>query len=304
MAEQRCFCNKRRTEKAATDCNVSGNSPSACAAFFVEADRWYVRSPFRRNIGDGTMDRENLNINVDQKALDDQQIAEFYHENFVKDQVRDFGQLLGSRDLEGSRLIDLGGGIGHFAAGIRATYGCQATVLDSDPASVAACHLRNIPAVLGDALTADVASDFDLASLNLVIHHLVGKDFFATRHLQVKVLNNQISGSGPTMIFVNEYIYDSFVYAELASRVIFGITSSATLSAIGRRIARFVPSLSANTFGVGVRFHSYAGWRQIFEEAGWRLGAHARGVEEHISLPRRVAFLLKSCRRDSFVLVR
>jgi len=65
-----------------------------------------------------------------------------------------------------------------------------------------------------------------------------------------------------------------------------------------------VPSRRANTFGIGVRFRSRADWEGIFARTGWRVVREKRGPAETISLPRRLAFALRSIRRDSFVLER
>jgi hypothetical protein len=73
------------------------------------------------------------------------------------------------------------------------------------------------------------------------------------------------------------------------------------LSALGQAIARVVPTLHANTFGVGVRFRSNADWKRLFSEAGFATIGEVRGEEERISLPRRLLFI-KSIRRDSFLI--
>jgi hypothetical protein len=63
-----------------------------------------------------------------------------------------------------------------------------------------------------------------------------------------------------------------------------------------------MPSLKANTFGVGVRFRSGNEWTKIFDNSGFVVEAELKGEEEFISLPRRL-LLIKSIRRDSFLLV-
>ena len=64
-----------------------------------------------------------------------------------------------------------------------------------------------------------------------------------------------------------------------------------------------VPSLRANTFGVGVRFRAADEWSKLFRQAGYEVVASQRGSDERVSLGRRM-LLIKSCRRDSFVLAR
>jgi hypothetical protein len=56
-----------------------------------------------------------------------------------------------------------------------------------------------------------------------------------------------------------------------------------------------------NTFGVGVRFRSHDEWLEIFTALGLEVLGTVRGAEEVVSLPRRM-LLIKSCRRDSFLL--
>jgi len=106
-------------------------------------------------------------------------------------------------------------------------------------------------------------------------------------------------GSG-TCLFVNEYIYDSWV-KEWSGSLIYQITTSRLLSAMAGFVSRFVPSLRANTFGVGVRFRAEQEWRRLFAAEGWRVVGYLRGREEEVSLPRRM-LMIRSCRRDSFLL--
>jgi len=63
-----------------------------------------------------------------------------------------------------------------------------------------------------------------------------------------------------------------------------------------------VPSLRANTFGVGVRFRTAGDWRRLFAEAGYKVLGYRRGDNEQLSLPRRL-MMISSIRRDSFILV-
>ena len=104
----------------------------------------------------------------------------------------------------------------------------------------------------------------------------------------------------PVKLFINEYIYDSYI-GTIAGRLIYEITSSKLLSSAGRFIARIVPSLRANTFGIGVRFRAHAEWTALFESLGYTVSAHRRGTEEKVSFPRRMLFI-RSCRRDSYLL--
>lgn len=236
-------------------------------------------------------------INGVQQKLSAEQIAEFYHNEFVQDQTRDFAELVGPSDGSGV-VVDIGGGIGYFAEQLHAELGCPVRVLEMDPESVARCADRAIPAQLGDALAPPIAGDERFVCFNLILHHLVGNDEATTRSLQIQALRAWRSSNAK--IFVNEYIYESLVGA-VSGRLIFEVTVSRLLSAVGQRIAKLVPALRANTFGVGVRFRSHDEWRALFSEAGYAVVGSRIGAKEPVKLPLRF-LLIKAIRRDSFVL--
>lgn len=171
-------------------------------------------------------------------------------------------------------------------------------VVDADPGSVATATKAGVDAMVGDALAWQHMGDESVACFNLILHHLVGQGEQATRDLQMKALDRW-KGTG-TRLFVNEYIYDSWV-KEWSGSLIYRITSSRLLSTVAGFVSRFVPSLRANTFGVGVRFRAEQEWRRLFAAEGWRVVGYRRGREEEVSLPRRM-LLIRSCRRDSFLL--
>ncbi len=232
-----------------------------------------------------------------QQKLSAEQVAEFYHDEFVQDQTRDFAELTGAADGEGV-VVDIGGGVGFFAERLRAELGCPVRVLEMDPESVAQCTARAIPAQLGDALAPPIAGDERFVCLNLILHHLVANDEPTTRALQVQALRAWSTTSAE--IFVNEYIYESFL-GRISGRLIFEITVSRLLSAIGRRVAKIVPALKANTFGVGVRFRSHDEWRELFSEAGYTVYRARIGGDERVRMPLRL-LLIKAIRRDSYIL--
>lgn len=232
-----------------------------------------------------------------QQKLSAEQVAEFYHDEFVQDQARDFAELAGPVS-GGGMVVDIGGGVGFFAERLRAELGCQVRVLEMDPKSVAQCLARDIPAQLGDALAPPLVGDERFVCLNLILHHLVANDERTTRALQVKALR---AWHGTNVeIFVNEYIYESFV-GRVSGRFIFEITVSRLLSAIGQRVAKIVPALRANTFGVGVRFRSHDEWRELFGEAGYQVHRSRIGADEPVKLPLRL-LLIRTIRRDSYIL--
>lgn len=233
-----------------------------------------------------------------QRTLDQERIANFYHDLFVKAQVEDFKEICLPVINREEIVSDMGGGCGYFASAIARELRLPVRVVDMDPVSIDAASCSGLEAIRGDALEWAPIGDESVACFNLILHHLVGKGESATGALQMRALNRW-KGSG-VPLFVNEYIYDSFI-GNVAGALIYRITSSRFLSFVAERVAQLVPSLRANTFRVGVRFRSEMEWRNMFESQGWRVSNYSRGEEEGVSPARRL-LLIKSCRRDSFVL--
>jgi hypothetical protein len=233
-----------------------------------------------------------------QSRLSVEQIEAFYHDQFVDDQLRDFTELVPSVP-EGRRVVDIGGGCGFFAAGLKAQKGWQTRVVDSDLISISICERNGIEAVFGDASAPKFVGDEDVVCFNLIVHHLIGTTEAATRNLQKKALTAWCGHA--RAVFVNEYIYQSFV-GHVSGWLIYQITSSRILSWIGARLASVVPSLKANTFGIGVRFRSHEEWLRLFAEAGYKISGVRIGAPEHISPPLRSLFI-RRIRRDSFLLI-
>jgi hypothetical protein len=232
-----------------------------------------------------------------QIVLSQQQVAAFYHTDFVEDQTRDFVKLL-PHEADSGVTVDVGGGCGFFARRLAQVTGRRVRVLDRDPVSVLACTEAGVEAVEGDALAPAMSGDERIASFNLVLHHLVASSEKATRALQVQALlvwRGQVEH-----VFVNEYIYESFL-GRMSGWLIYQITSSRILSALGRAVATVVPSFRANTFGVGVRFRAHREWRELFEEAGYTVDSSTTGASERVSAPLRL-LLIKTISRDSYLL--
>jgi hypothetical protein len=237
----------------------------------------------------------DLNPDVAQRRLSADQVEAFYHDEFVSDQVADFTALMPA-GRPGGVVADVGGGCGFFARALSDAEGHRTRVIDMDPGSVKAARSLGVDAVIGDALGPEFKGDERIACFNLILHHLVGADESKTRALQVKALAAWRDQADA--VFVNEYIYESFV-GTVSGRIIYEITVNPVLSFIGRQAARVVPALKANTFGVGVRFRSHDEWLKLFGEAGWRATAVRLGKPEPIAKPLR-GMLIKVIRRDSF----
>ena len=232
-----------------------------------------------------------------QRTLAPERVAEFHHDEFVTDQVADFTELVPSTCRNGV-VVDIGGGVGHFAQGIKDKLDCQVRVIDMDEESVAQCQARGIPAQSGDALSQPISGDESCVCFNLILHHLVGQDELTTRSLQIRALKRWHDSKAK--VFVNEYIYESYI-RHFSGRLIYEITSNRLLSAIGSGIAKIIPAFRANTFGVGVRFRSNDEWRELFAEAGYEVEDARLGIDEPIRLPLRL-MLIKAIRRDSYFL--
>jgi hypothetical protein len=198
----------------------------------------------------------------------------------------------------GELIIDVGGGLGFFAKRLGHLTGRRVKVLDTDVASVEACRRSGIEAVCCDALDPQPASDECIICLNLILHHLVGPSEQVTLDLQRRAL--AVWRSQARLVFVHEYIYESYL-GNVSGWLIFQITKSRILSQVGRAVSRFVPSLRANTFGVGVRFRAHQEWVRVFSSAGYEVKSSIMGHPDGVSLPLRL-LLIKRIRRDSFLL--
>lgn len=234
-----------------------------------------------------------------QKTLSAERVAEFYHDNFVADQVDTFVDLAAHALPRGAVVADVGGGCGFFARALASRAPVNVRVLDTDAVSVQTCLAHGVQARISDALAPDIEGDEQVVCFNLILHHLVGSSTRQTRSMQLQALRAWHTRT--PRVFVNEYIYESFLVGRISAYLIWAITSSRLLSLLGRGVASFVPSLRANTFGVGVRFRAASDWIALFREAGYEVVASSTGRDEPVSFARRL-LLIKHCRRDSFLL--
>jgi hypothetical protein len=195
-------------------------------------------------------------------------------------------------------VVDVGGGCGFFAQRLSALTGRKVRVIDTDTASLEACRRAGVEAMFGDALRPEVTGREGIVTLNLILHHLVGRSERMTQDLQRQALS--VWRGQVRAVFVNEYIYESYL-GNFSGWCIFQVTKNQLLSWIGRLVATIAPSLKANTFGVGVRFRAHREWLRLFESAGYDVKSSILGAEEEISPARRM-LLIKHIRRDSFLL--
>jgi len=234
-----------------------------------------------------------------QKILSREQVEEFHHDEFVEEQVRHFMSIVGGSSGPRLVVVDVGGGIGLFADRLQQVGGHELRVLDLDASSVELCAKRGVKCTIGDALNPRFSGDEHMASFNMILHHLVGASERETRELQKRALAAWRSNA--RQLFVNEYVYDSFL-GNFSGWLIFHVTKNRLLSWIGSKVAAVVPSLRANTFGVGVRFRAHEEWRRLFDEAGFRVEKVVQSNNDTLPITYRL-LLIKNRRRDSFLLV-
>lgn len=234
-----------------------------------------------------------------QVTLNRSQLDEFDFDGFVEYQFHALKTFIDRNDIDLSPddcIVDIGGGRGYFAKKISEIHP-RVKVYETDPKSIEHCRAIGVEAHLVDALDPVLAGDEKLVCFNLILHHLIGRNEVETARLQAAALTPWKQ----RFVFVNEYCYQSFIDHTLSGRIIWAITSSRVLSAIGKIIGKVIPSLRANTFGIGVRFRSSQEWAAFFARAGFRVVGIVDGEVEPVSLARRL-LLIKSIRRDSFLL--
>jgi hypothetical protein len=234
-----------------------------------------------------------------QNTLSKKQVLAFYHDLFVQQQVEHFKKIAFPNVERGRVVIDIGGGCGFFASTIKKELNILTRVIDMDPSSVQAARVLGVEALIGDALRPDKKGDETVACFNLILHHLVADSDDETLALQAHAISTWRECN--TNIFVNEYIYESWL-GTFSGWIIYQITKNRFLSTFGMVVSKVLPSLRANTFGVGVRFRSNDEWKYIFEKCGFAIAAEQKGEKEFVSLPRRL-LLIKEIRRNSFFLV-
>lgn len=245
---------------------------------------------------------EDVSSRTGQRRLSDEQIEAFYSDSFAHQQASHFCRLTEAVGLAtAGKVVDVGGGFGYFAREVRRRTGMRVRVIDTDERSVTSCrnlHGDSVDAIVGDALSPPMDGDEAVVCFNLMLHHMVSDSEAACRELQMRTIRTWHGKA--RYLFVNEYVYDSF-FGNASGRMIYEITSSKALSFIARIVSKIVPSLRANTFGVGVRFRAHDEWIRMFEECGFQVVGTVLGDKEHLQLPRRL-LLIREKRRDSFLL--
>lgn len=140
--------------------------------------------------------------------------------------TEDIKQLLGSGPLD---VLDLGCGDGSFISGLKKS-GIKGKFIGIDLSQkLVAKAIQDLGNATADFLLADgfnlpfrPAVKFDLIHLGFVLHHLIGRTRYESRHLAQKLvgfLHERLSENG--VVIVDELYFVSFWFPELTASVIF-----------------------------------------------------------------------------------
>lgn len=205
------------------------------------------------------------------RKLTDQQVQTFADNDYVTDEL--FAGICAAivRDFPEGRFsfLDVGGGRGLFADRLLARFpNAEATVLDNSDLllSLNTAHSRKrlVAASATEIVRHFGNGSFDIAFLNLSLHHFVAGSYGASRTLQRRVLKQVVKVLSPRgRVVVTENLFQGVFLDDLAGMLIYVLTSSKLLAPIIKRFG-------ANTAGCGVCFLSESGWRREFRATGLR----------------------------------
>lgn len=193
------------------------------------------------------------------------------------------------------RVLDVGGGNGALADKILFTFpNAEVTILDysEDLLRKNVKHPRK-------QLIFDSAENlgkvfrgqkFDLITLNLVLHHLVGSTYQESKNNAIKTLelsNDLLPEDG--RLFICEHFYSGLVFDSLASRMIYGLTSVTWPLFI-----RLFRRMGANTAGTGVCFQSCKAWKRELQNTGFHVITYDEDAPRQVSIVRHIALHIRS----------
>jgi ubiquinone/menaquinone biosynthesis C-methylase UbiE len=141
---------------------------------------------------------------------------------------------------------------------------------------------------------------FDIITINLLLHHLVvskEKDIESIVIRCLEGVGNLLCKKGSVVLY--EQTYDGWSKRLDPGRAIFFLSSIKQ-----PMIADFFRRLGANSAGVGVRFRSRAGWREISKKSGYRMVAEKTLFVDNVSLFRRFALGIKTMASHVYLLKR
>jgi SAM-dependent methyltransferase len=200
-------------------------------------------------------------------------------------------------------VLDVGGGNGVFLDRLLDVFPKAKGVLLDDSSYMLRrnkAHLRkrllqHSALALSDAFSGE---RFDLITVNVLLHHLVGSTRRETRTNVQCFLNEARALLVPGgRLVVYEQCYEGWVPFVEPGSLIFALTSvrSPVLAKLMRRFG-------ANTAGVGVAFRSESGWRRLFVRAGLELVENTAIHDDRLRVWRVFLLTIRRVCRRVFVL--
>jgi SAM-dependent methyltransferase len=194
-------------------------------------------------------------------------------------------------------ILDLGGGNGRFVDEVLAQFpSCRGTLFDISPALIAlnkAYPRKRV--VIGNVASLEQEfppQSFDIITINLLLHHLVGSTYQqCAENCRTTLTNCRSLLKKGGVIIVTENMFDGFFGSNLPSWIIYCITSIKLplFTAISRKFF--------NTAGVGVGFRSTRAWESIFADAGLRLTHYDDGPVWSMRTQRKLAYMMAGLKR-------
>jgi SAM-dependent methyltransferase len=242
-----------------------------------------------------------------QRILPQSAIDAFDTPEGVAEQVQHFKSLLGFNSHSVFSMLDVGGGTGFFANAIKTEFPhAEITILDLDEQSVMKGTKLGLNAIHGSIIDPPAAirsRKFDVISLNLMLHHIIGDDDWSTLALQRCALTRVcelLANQGH--IFLHEICYEGRLFRDSSARLIYQVTASRCLGKALKLVGKAMPALSANTAGVGVRFRSMHGWSVLANSLKLKVVSVCQSEPEGHSWLRRTLLLIREVRRQSYLL--
>jgi len=201
------------------------------------------------------------------------------------------------------KILDVGGGNGRFVDKLLKLYPkAQACVLDYADTMLEKNRLdARKTTQQGTATQLDtlfIGQKFDLITINMLLHHLVGDNEPTTRNNVLASLvcaRKILAPEGRVVVY--EQVYNGSILSIEPGKIIYRLTQIRA-----PWISRLLKKFGANTAGVGVRFRSVQEWQDLFDEAGYALESHSWILPDQPSLLRRTVLNIKQVGSYVFVL--
>jgi SAM-dependent methyltransferase len=200
-------------------------------------------------------------------------------------------------------ILDVGGGNGRFLDQLLERFpSASAVIVDNfqpmldrnqpHPRKHAVCSSAySLVAALG-------GRRFDLITINVLLHHLVGATAAETREQQRAVL-----ASLPSLLKPGGRI---LVYEQCFEGWLPGVEPGALIWKVTRirqpLLQRAIFRLGANTAGTGVAFRSRAAWRALFGESGLRIVDERTLHDDRLRILKVLAFTIRRVGTHAFLL--